>query len=262
MDSSLQSANLTADELNKLTATDHAETEGEEGEHHIHMPNPSLWPFILSAAILLTIAGLLALPDVPWLSLIAAPFVIVGMLGWALEDPMAPRKAEFISVPVNAHSKFLPGQEVVDKDGAWLGEVRARFGNYMLVDRGGLVVKPFYVPYSVAGEAKEDGVIHLTASISDLLAKGLDKVPDDLYGVAPAPELSRVRGVPQFAKGPLSPAETGHYNYGPNYPGINTDASGSYDREYVVPNPRRYVGERRKMFATNGTIPARAISPD
>ncbi len=262
MDSSLQSANLTADELNKLTPTDHAESESEEEEHHIHMPNPSLWPFILSAAVLLTIAGLLALPDVPVLSIIAAPFVLVGMLGWALEDPMAPQKVEYISVPTSSQSKLVLGQEVIDKNGAWVGEVRARFGNYMLADRGGLVVKPYYIPYTLIGETDEGGAVHLSTTIEDLLARGLDRVPEDLYGVAPDSDLSRVRGVPQFARGPLSPAETGHYNYGPNYPGINTDASGSYEREYVVPNPRKYVGERRKMFATNRTIPARAISPD
>jgi hypothetical protein len=262
MDSSLQSANLTADELNKLTPTDHAETESGEEEHHIHMPNPSLWPFILGVAVLLTIAGLLALPDVPVLSIIAAPFVLVGMLGWALEDPMAPQKVEFISVPASAQSKLVLGQEVIDKNGAWVGEVRARFGNYMLADRGGLVVKPYYVPYSLISETDEGGVVHLSTTIEDLLARGLDRVPEDLYGVAPESGLSQVRGVPQFARGPLSPAQTGHYNYGPNYPGINTDASGSYEREYVVPNPRKYVGERRKVFATSRTIPARAISPE
>jgi osmotically-inducible protein OsmY len=79
---------LTTDELSASLTAKEAEGSLEE-EHHIHMPNPSLWPFILSAAILFTIAGLLALPDIPWLSIIAAPFIIVGILGWALEDPMA-----------------------------------------------------------------------------------------------------------------------------------------------------------------------------
>ncbi len=89
MDTSLQSMNLTADELRSSLAAKEAEEGLEEEQHHIHMPNPSLWPFILGAAVLFTIAGLLALPDIPWLSVIAAPFVLVGMLGWALEDPMA-----------------------------------------------------------------------------------------------------------------------------------------------------------------------------
>lgn len=89
MDTSLQSVNLTADELHTSLAAKEAEEALEEEQHHIHMPNPSLWPFILGAAVLFTVSGLLALPDIPWLSVIAAPFVLVGMLGWALEDPMA-----------------------------------------------------------------------------------------------------------------------------------------------------------------------------
>lgn len=89
MDTSLQSVNLTADDLHSSLAAKEAVEALEEEQHHIHMPNPSLWPFILGAAVLFTISGLLALPDIPWLSIIAAPFVLVGMLGWALEDPMA-----------------------------------------------------------------------------------------------------------------------------------------------------------------------------
>ncbi len=89
MDTSLHNMNLTADELATSLTAKEAEGSLEEEEHHIHLPNPSLWPFILGAAILFTLAGLLALPDIPWLSIIAAPFVIVGILGWGLEDPMA-----------------------------------------------------------------------------------------------------------------------------------------------------------------------------
>jgi osmotically-inducible protein OsmY len=89
MDTSLQSVKFTVDELHTSLAAKEAEEGLEEEQHHIHMPNPSLWPFILGVAVLFTISGLLALPDIPWLSVIAAPFVLVGMLGWALEDPMA-----------------------------------------------------------------------------------------------------------------------------------------------------------------------------
>jgi osmotically-inducible protein OsmY len=88
MDTSLQHMNLTADELPASLAAKEA-GESLEVEQHIHLPNPSLWPFILSAAVLFTLSGLLSLPDVPWLSIIAAPFVFVGIVGWALEDPMA-----------------------------------------------------------------------------------------------------------------------------------------------------------------------------
>jgi hypothetical protein len=62
--------------------------------------------------------------------------------------------------------------------------------------------------------------------------------------------------VPLYGRSPLSPAETGHYNYGPNYPGINTDASGSYRRDEVRPDPERYVGERRKVLAARRARPA------
>lgn len=111
MDTSLQHMNLTADELPASLAAKEAEESLEE-EHHIHMPNPSLWPFILSAAILFTVGGLLSLPDIPWLSIIAAPFVIVGMLGWALEDPMAsPFDAATRVVP----AKMPPAESILEQ---------------------------------------------------------------------------------------------------------------------------------------------------
>ncbi|HEU5231106.1 MAG TPA: hypothetical protein VFU49_25010, partial [Ktedonobacteraceae bacterium] len=108
---------------------------------------------------------------------------------------------------------------------------------------------------------------------ADLRTGAYARVPDDLYEEQADTGIMKVTGTPLFARGPLSPAETGHYNYGPNYPGINTDASGSYHREEVVPAPQKYVGERRKKptarnplledaYVTSATIPPRAISPD
>jgi hypothetical protein len=88
MEASLQSTHLPVNELSDSFAQEHTEEQIEE-EHHIHLPNPSLWPFILSIAILVTVIGLLFLPTNPWLSVVAAPFVLVGILGWALENPMA-----------------------------------------------------------------------------------------------------------------------------------------------------------------------------
>jgi len=63
----------------------------EEGHEHIHMPNGSLWPLIISIAVFVTMAGLLVINTNPWISIIAAPFILVGILGWALEDPFASR---------------------------------------------------------------------------------------------------------------------------------------------------------------------------
>lgn len=89
METSLQSVNLTADDLARSFELNQAAEE--EAARYIHLPNPSFWPLILSVAILVTVAGLLSLPDVPWLSLIGTPFILVGIMGWALEDPMAPK---------------------------------------------------------------------------------------------------------------------------------------------------------------------------
>ncbi len=86
MDTSLQHANLTAEEVNTSLAS-HNEEPTEE-EHHIHLPNPSLWPLLLSGAILITVTGLIFFPENPWLTVVGAPLVLIGILGWALEDPM------------------------------------------------------------------------------------------------------------------------------------------------------------------------------
>jgi hypothetical protein len=91
--------------------------------------------------------------------------------------------------------------------------------------------------------------IQLNINALEIRAKGLQNVPDDLYDDAPEYDVPITNGVPMFARGPLSPAETGHYNYGPNFPGINTDATGSYRPEEVRPIPQKYVSERRNLYA-------------
>jgi hypothetical protein len=85
METSLHHTSLTAGQLDDSLATEQL----EEQQQHIHLPNPSLWPFILSAAILVAVGGVIFFPSNPWLTIVAAPFVLVGILGWALEDPMA-----------------------------------------------------------------------------------------------------------------------------------------------------------------------------
>jgi hypothetical protein len=259
MDSSLKSTNLTVNDLTASVNEQHEEVEEAEEEHHIHLPNPSLWPFILSSAILVTVIGLLFLPSNPWLSIVGAPFVLVGILGWALQDPMAAPRANYIVTPPApnpAVARFLIGQEVFDKNGEDLGTLKARFDRYILAERGGLFAKPLYVPLVAIEDEIKENVVRLTLSEQDLLDRGLDAVPNDLYEEHLDPGRPVLNGVPLFADRPLSPAETGHYNYGPNYPGINTDASGSYPREEVAPSPQRHVSERRKSYAARKAIPA------
>jgi hypothetical protein len=117
MEASLRSAGLSVDELQ---VTQEIHQEAEEGEHHIHLPNPSLWPIILSVAILVEIIGLLFIPDAPWLSIIAAPFILWGIMGWALEDPMAAPGTTTVQV---AKLPAPPAREVLDQARATLERV-------------------------------------------------------------------------------------------------------------------------------------------
>lgn len=249
MDSSLHSANLTADEVD-ATLEMHGETAGEEEEHHVHLPNPSLWPLILSFAIIIAITGLLFVPSNPWITIVAAPFILIGILGWGLEDPMAPmpEHLETIVAP-RVNSRFQLGQEVYDKNGEFLGKVEARFGDrYVLVERGGLFPKTYYVPQNAAKSSLKRNMVLLSMAEAEIVQEGYTSVPDDLYEDTQDYGVPRITGTALFGRGPLSPAETGHYNYGPNYPGMNTDASGSYHLEEVAPKPQRYVSERRKTY--------------
>src|SRR5437899_1189506 len=91
MNTPLQSVNLTADDVSATLLADAGEHEGEEEHVHIHMPNGSLWPLITAVAVGLTMGGLLVVNTFPWISIIAAPFVLVGILGWGLQDPFASR---------------------------------------------------------------------------------------------------------------------------------------------------------------------------
>jgi hypothetical protein len=260
MDSSLQSANLAADEQTISVVAGHEAGIAEE-EHHIHLPNPSVWPLILSVAILVAIVGLLFIPDSPWLLIVAVPFVLLGIMGWALEDPMAPpQEQQVASQEAGVPVKYPLGQDVVDQDGNWLGTVQARFSRYILVDNGELFVRAYYIPQSLIEENPHNGALRLTVSEADLLRRGLDRVPADLHEEEPEFGFPQTRGTPMFARGPLSPAETGHYNYGPNSPGINTDAAGSYRPEEVRPIPQKYVADRRALYTTRKPIPPRVVS--
>lgn len=133
-------------------------------------------------------------------------------------------------------------QEVVDKEGNKIGKVRARFERYILVVRGGLFGKAYYVPHSIIRQGNKK-MLQLALTEAEMRARGYNNVPDDLIPETPEPENPVVDGTPQFGRRPLSPAQTGHYNYGKNWPGMNTDASGSYHRNEVLPRPQIYVEE-------------------
>jgi hypothetical protein len=258
MDSSLQSAKVVEDDLSP-SLHHYAEGVDTKEEPHIHLPNPSWWPLILTVAIVLAVAGLLYFPENPWVLIISTPLILLGIMGWALEDPMASSQEHVISVSAQGvRSRFSIGQDVVDCEGNIIGPVEARFNQYLLVNIGSLV-RPAYIPLYLIDTVNEK-FIRLSIGGLDIRKLGLQNVPDNLYDEEPEYGVPTVTGVPQFASGPLSPAETGHYNYGPNFPGINTDAGGSYLPGEVRPTPQRYVSSRRHVYANRKPVAPQMVS--
>ncbi len=92
MNTPLKSTNLTEEELATSEQVTSEEEQSAE-EAHIHLPGPSLWPILLGAAITLVFIGILMYGDKntaaasPWLIFIGLPFVLIGIMGWALENP-------------------------------------------------------------------------------------------------------------------------------------------------------------------------------
>jgi hypothetical protein len=95
MNTPLKSTSVTEEEL---TASEVAIDEEElaEEEANIHLPAPSLWPILLSVAILIVFVGLIMIGTptanqlsglAPWFIFIGLPLVLIGIMGWALENP-------------------------------------------------------------------------------------------------------------------------------------------------------------------------------
>ncbi len=93
MDTSLQNTSLTEDEMT-MPALAVQEAEHAEEEAHIHLPKGSLWPLIVAIAILVTIVGFVFINTVYWITIIGAIFIFIGIMGWALENPMATHEEE------------------------------------------------------------------------------------------------------------------------------------------------------------------------
>ena len=258
MDTSSQRAGSLPDEY-RISLPMQNEGDMEEEEEHIHMPNASYWPLLVGLAVAVTVCGLIFVSYFPWISLVGAVFVLITIMGWALEDPFATLKDKFIAV-VADHWKYKLGQNVVDAQGKWLGTVKSRFTRYILVERGRLLPKVFYVPQSAIKDNSRNNTLFLTLTEEELTRMELNTIPTDLYDEDQATISPTVRGNPQFARRPLSPAETGHYNYGRMSPGINTDASGSYHRNEVQPRPADYV--REDVYTTDEPIPVRTTNPE
>src|SRR5437588_5860562 len=208
MENSPQRVGSTSDEFATSPSMQQVEdVEEVEAQPHIHLPNPSYWPIMVGVAIAVAMLGLLIISITPWLFIIGIPLVLIAILGWAFEDPMAPLKEILVPVAVDPW-KYKIGQNVIDSQGKWLGTIQARFSRYLLVERGRLLPKVYYVPQSAIGEQVGHNRIFLTMSEDDLVRLGLTSIPDDLYAETPEHGFPRTRGAAQFARRPLSPAET------------------------------------------------------
>lgn len=97
MNTPLKSNSLTEEGLTSSEPELTTEELAEE-ETHIHLPGPSLWPILLGLAILLVFIGIIAIGTpahnelsgvAPWFIFIGLPCVLIGIMGWALENPNA-----------------------------------------------------------------------------------------------------------------------------------------------------------------------------
>jgi len=95
MNTPLTSTSITEEELSPSDVITEEELLEEE-EAHIHLPGPSLWPVLLGAAIILVFVGIILFgtpghnqlaPVAPWFIFIGLPLVLIGIMGWALENP-------------------------------------------------------------------------------------------------------------------------------------------------------------------------------
>jgi osmotically-inducible protein OsmY len=92
MNTPLQSTGMMSDEL-ALSGRDTSVEEHGSGEgSHIHMPGPSFWPIVISAALLITIVGILIINTTPVLVIVGVALVLISIVGFGVENPMAPRE--------------------------------------------------------------------------------------------------------------------------------------------------------------------------
>jgi hypothetical protein len=150
------------------------------------------------------------------------------------------------------------GQQVYDMQGARVGKVAVRFPLYLLIERGWIFPQVYYVPLSLVAQSKGQS-LWLNVLEETLKANDFAMVPLEINDT-PAPPVSEdcidISDVSSLGMSPLTPAETGHYHYGPRGPGINTDASGSYTRAEI--DPRGQIrGRPVKLYITGERLHSR-----
>jgi hypothetical protein len=178
------------------------------------------------------------------------------------ESPEARQTASQANVqllePPLVRDQVTVGQQVYDTQGARVGKVAVRFPLYLLIERGWIFPQVYYVPLSLIDRV-EGSSLWLNVSEATLKADDYAMVPLEINDT-PAPPAREDRidisDVSSLGLSPLTPAETGHYHYGPHSPGMNTDAGGSYTHAEV--DPRGRLRDRPvKLYITGKRLSSR-----
>ena len=157
-------------------------------------------------------------------------------------------------------TQVTAGQHVYDAQGSRVGKITVGFPRYILVERGLIFRRSYYVPLWLV-QGVEGQRVRLAVSEATLAERGYATVPSELYhlprpsGATVFPDIS---GASRLGKYPPTPAETGFYHYGPLGPGINTDASGSY-APYEIDPYGRPVDRPVKLYSTGKLIRSRTL---
>jgi hypothetical protein len=164
---------------------------------------------------------------------------------------------------IRAHplaDQVAAGQHVYDAQGSRVGKILVSFPRYILVERGVIFRRSYYVPLSLV-QGVEGQRVRLAVSEATLAERGYANVPGELYHV-PRPSggtvFPDISDASWLGKYPPTPAETGHYHYGPLGPGINTDASGSY-APYEIDPYGRLRDRPAKLYVTGKGVRGRAL---
>lgn len=155
-------------------------------------------------------------------------------------DLSASRVDEQSPEPAFLGDRVVVGQQVYDTQGARVGKVAVCFPLYLLIERGWIFPRVYYVPRSLVARAKGSS-LWLNVSEAVLKARDYAQVPLEINDVPPplaSEDRIDISDVSSLGMSPLTPAETGHYHYGPHSPGINTDAGGSYTQAEMDPRGR------------------------
>ena len=148
---------------------------GEHGEHeeheHIHMPPPSLWPFLLAVCITVTFAGFLTTLVVTGIGALCCLFC---MIMWGREQSQAlPTPLTDVAVigEGDAEEKIAAGARVFSRDGRFVGRVTPGTRDASTVRQGWVPTRYGFMPRSAIDHI-EEGVIVLNLTESQIRERG------------------------------------------------------------------------------------------